>query len=109
MLKKLRIPLSIGDSAYFSTPMDGSSKERPFVTLEDFKVMDGRIEWTLVTNKGQLIVGRVKDQQKVPIFDGMWVAVSIPVTLHYKMKGLALDFIFGVPAIVDISINKNNE
>ncbi len=98
--------MSIGDIAYFSTPMDKAGNDRPFVILEDYSVQSGRIEWTLRTNRGNIITGRVKDSQKVPIFEGMWVAVSVPVTMHYKTKGLALDFIFGVPAIVDITINR---
>ena len=109
MLKKLKVPLCIGDKAVFTSPMDKAGVSQPFVVLEDYSVKDGRIEWSMKTDKGEIITGRIKDQQRVPIYSGMWVAVCIPVALHYKPKGLAVDFIFGVPAAVDIRLVKQDK
>ncbi len=102
MLKKLKIPLSIGDRVYFKTPLDKPGNRVPFLELLDYSVVDGRLQWTFKSDKNQFVIGRVKDQQTIPFFEGMWVTASIPVTLHYKIKGLAIDFIFGVSGIVTV-------
>lgn len=102
MLKKLRLPLEVGEKAYFVTPMNKPGDVLPYVVLESYSVKDGRIEWLMKTDKGQFINGRIRDQQPNPLYKDASITLAIPVTLHAKSRGLAPDFIFAVPSMVNI-------
>lgn len=101
---RLRVPMQLGDKAYFVKPSDkpGDISEIPYVELTDFKIEHGRAVWRMNSKAGHLIEGRIRDQQVIPYFRDSWIALAIPVKMDVKAKGLSADFIFCVPSSIAV-------
>ena len=96
---KLRVAIKIGVPYYFVDPTAPPSTAFKWLKLLSFSVLNGRLEWDMLTSCGTRITGTLRGQQRLPLCQGSWVCPSIPLTLHDKQEeGLAPDFIFNVPS-----------
>lgn len=98
MLIKKRITLHPGVPLHFisrSPAYLGGS-----LTLESFSVNSGRVEWVIRTERGVLIEGRAKGEQRLPQWPDSWITLAIPMKIHIRERGNAPDFIVNIPGSV---------
>lgn len=103
MQRKIKIPLSVGDTVTLFT-LDGRG---PFhMKLLEFNIASNRLQWTFRTgDRHTLYASNVRDVVMIPYFKDSWICASIPVLLHVSVKGLLTDFIFNVPTSIRIERN----
>lgn len=107
--KKIRLHLEIGLSIQFKNVISMKADPKNTVELVDFKIQDNRVEWTLRLGNGELVEGRIGDTRPFPMFEGSWVCLSIPITLHVKRNGaLSPDFVFFLPDTIVADFGKAN-
>ena len=98
MLIKKRITLHPGVPLHFvsrSPAYSGGS-----LRLESFSVNAGRVEWTIVTEKGKVIEGRARGEQPLPQWPDSWITLAIPMKIHIRERGNAPDFIVNIPGSI---------
>lgn len=97
MQKKLRTRLEMGRPVF----LVDASKEAPdllkCIELIDFNATHGSINWSVKCGDGQIITGKVRDQQPIPFLKDSWITLAIPIKLHIKQKCFAPDFIVFIP------------
>lgn len=96
---KLRVAIKLDTRYYFVDPTAPPTAALKWVKLVSFSVVNGRLEWDMVTSENHCITGTLRGQQSLPLWAESWICPSIPLTLHDKQAdGLAPDFIFNVPS-----------
>lgn len=99
MLIKLKVAIKVGIPYYFVDPTAPPATAFKWVKLLGFSVVNGRLEWDMLTSGNHRIAGTLRTRGSIPFWPGSWVCPNIPVTLHDKQEeGLALDFIFLIPS-----------
>lgn len=97
MLKKARISMELGVPAIVFKPERGNPVIEGKITLESFIIENNRISWTMRDDKGRLIEGRAKDKQTIPLYNGAWVILSMPVMVHV-FENNCPEFVFCIPS-----------
>lgn len=109
LTKKLRIFLEPGVPLYF-VPGNGAKPDpKCSLTLTKFKMDENRVEWEIRQGDGQIIVGRVKQEQPLRLFnaDGCWISLAVPITVHLSSKGaMRPDFMVTIPSLYTHSTGK---
>lgn len=108
MLKKLSMPMALGECAFFA--LAGSDREPRMLQLTDLNVTRGVLSWEMTADNGEIIVGNATAEIKNPFFrgrDGCWVKPCIPIKMHVRNGSLAMDMLFRIPNACFIKITPN--
>lgn len=110
MLKKLSMPMAVGECAFFT--LAGSDREPRFLCLTDLKVTRGVLSWEMMSDDKQIVIGNATAETLNPFFrgrhgNGCWIKPCIPIRMHVRNGGLAVDMIFRIPNACFIKITPN--